>query len=170
MFCKISFLHGRFPTKCILEKAYKHQNIKLFYLLLYAFSYNTTNHNQSMLSVCFSVAQMIAFLSSTDSTYSRCGITDITCCITEHFLVNCNCVQTCKLLFQRMYSSRIRFYCVWVYLLSTQRGVCSSIVWFDPHLESLLQGKIDMFLAWGFSPWSQQSNHFFRIWQPANCC
>ena len=104
-------LHGRFPTKCIW-KIYLNTRISSYFVnewnerttapefeiyrqIQQQFSVSPVWHlakrNQSILSLCFSVAQMIAFRSTTDSTCSRCGITDITCCIPEHILVNCNC-------------------------------------------------------------------------------
>ena len=95
-------------------------------------------HNQSMLSVCFSVAQMIAFLSSTDSTCSRCGITDITCCITEHILVNCNCVQTCKILFEECINREFDFtVSEIIYFLHGEEYV-RALFGLDPNKERLL--------------------------------
>ena len=96
-------------------------------------------------SLCFSVAQMIAFLSSTDSTCSRCEITDITCCITEHISVNCNCVQTCKLLFEECINREFGFtVSEFIYSLHGEEYV-RALFGLDPNLERLLQGKIYMF-------------------------
>ena len=100
-----------------------------------------------MLPVCFSVAQMIAFLSSTDSTCSRCGITDITCCITEHILVNCNCVQTCKILFEECINREFDFtVSEIIYFLHGEEYV-RTLFGLDPKKSSLAE-KLHLFLMW----------------------
>ena len=59
-------------------------------------------HNPGMLRACFFVAQLIAYMSSTESTCSRCGNVDICTNLTEHILINCAMIQTCKKSFERI--------------------------------------------------------------------
>ena len=55
-----------------------------------------------MLHACFSVAQLIANMTSTELTCSRCGNVDICTNLIEHILINCAMVLTCRELFEQI--------------------------------------------------------------------
>ena len=55
-----------------------------------------TRHYPGMLRACFNVAQLIVYLSFTESTSSRCCNVGICTHSTGHILINCSMVQTCR--------------------------------------------------------------------------
>lgn len=66
----------------------------------YCFLWLYAKANPRMLRACFSIAQLIAYLSSIDPTCSRCGRREINCSITMHILTDCVSVQPCRISFK----------------------------------------------------------------------